>query len=568
MRQRSGKFRLGRPVLLTASGPLALVLLAPGTSPAQGVAPVVESRATVAAVPSIGWGPCVPDLVGFECAKVRVPLDYDSPDGGRITLALTRIPATDQAHRIGSLFVNPGGPGGSGVTFVQRAGKNLSAAVGGRFDIVGFDPRGIGASTPLSCFRTREQLLKTRSTWSFPSTPAEEVTNRRLERLFADACIKRGGPIIDHMSTADVARDLDGLRAAVGDQRLTYLGYSYGTQLGSVYANLFPDRIRAVVLDGVLDPIAWGTGAPRDKGLPFSTRLRSDQGADATFGQFLTLCDKAATDTEPQTNCSLGPNAKTRFEALAERLKTDPIVLPNGATLNYSLLVAGTLGGLTAAGSWPQVADFLASIEQRSPTRVLAAREVLASALGVQPAPTAGTPIPKQTIEGFPAVACIDSQNPPLYSAWVKAGAAADAAYPYFGRFWTWASSPCHAWPGHSDDRYLGPWDSQTANPVLVVGNYYDPSTRYQGAQAVAGLLPGSRLLSYAGWGHTAYLGARSSCVDTAVSAYLVAGTLPAQGTVCQPEINPFETILPGARRTTSAPATGLLPAMRQALGG
>ena len=190
----------------------------------------------------------------------QVPLDYSRPQGATISLALTRLPATDPRRRIGSLFLNPGGPGGSGVDYVLFAGPFLyTPEVRARFDLVGFDPRGVARSTPLRCFESAEEWPPP-PPFAFPLTREQEQQWIALDRTIDRACRERGGPIRDHMSTANVARDLDVLRDLVGDNKLSYAGVSYGSYLGVTYANLFPTRVRAVVVDGVLDPIAWSTG--------------------------------------------------------------------------------------------------------------------------------------------------------------------------------------------------------------------------------------------------------------------------------------------------------------------
>ena len=538
---------------------------APATGPAAAAAPAVAPAA-----PTIRWADCVPAAPPLQCGRVNLPLDHGNPTGAKISLALARFPASNQANRIGSLFINPGGPGGSGVDFALGAGALLSRQLNGRYDIVGFDPRGIAASTPLVCFDSFDQVSAVLAPWAFPTTRSEEARQKVFDRRLAAACTRKAGAIIDHMSTADVARDLDLLRASVGDASLNYLGFSYGTQLGTVYANLFPQRVGRMVIDGVLDPIAWTTGTPATANQPFSTRLHSDKGAQATLGQFWTLCDRAARDTRPKTACSFGPRAKARFDALATRLRTAPVTLPDGFRVGYSDLIGITLGSMYSASSWPFLADFLVEVENGTPARVAVARARLAASLGVT-GPAAAARFP-QTLEGFVGVACSDSQNPADYGAWPRAGAAADAESGYFGRIWTWATSACQPWPGQGSDRYLGPWTARTANPVLVVGNLYDPATRYQGAKIVSKLLPNSRLLTYAGWGHTAYLSAGSTCSDAAISVYLLRGTLPAEGKVCPTEFDPFTVQSgPAARAAAAAaarPVVGLPAAVRRALGG
>ena len=210
-----------------------------------------------------------------------MPLDYDGSAGGTVAVSVVRLPASDPARRIGSLFLNPGGPGGSGVEFTVFAGPFLfTPEVRARFDLVGFDPRGIARSTALRCFGSDTQWGPIFTPIAFPITSAEEEIWTSADRYLAGACAQRGGRIIDHMSTANVARDLDVLRQAVGDEKLNYAGYSYGSYLGQVYANMFPGSFRALVIDGVLDPIAWANvgGA-----IPFATRLRSDAGAMASL---------------------------------------------------------------------------------------------------------------------------------------------------------------------------------------------------------------------------------------------------------------------------------------------
>jgi pimeloyl-ACP methyl ester carboxylesterase len=490
-----------------------------------------------AAPTKIAWNKCYSDLGPFQCGTLQVPLDYDQPNGATISLAVVRLPASDPAHRIGSLFLNPGGPGGSGVDFTLFAGPFLyNDSVRAHFDLVGFDPRGISRSTALRCFGNPKQWGPYFTPFAFPSTPAEEQVWMNADLYLDSNCAQRGGKIADHMSTANVARDLDQLRQAVGDAKLTYAGYSYGTMIGQTYANMFPDNVRAIIIDGVLDPIAWTTGSGDGSTIPFSTRLHSDIGAQATLQEFFRLCDAGT--------CAFGPDSAARFKALGDRLKAHPLVVtnPDGSSMeiNYSILIGMTLGAMYDSSSWEDFAGVLASLESATadPAK-LGAR--LQPFLGPPAYITKrGFPHYENFVEGFPAVACVDSDNPHTYAAWSAAGAAEDAATGYFGRIWTWVSSICAAWPHGDADRYTGPFNKRTANPVLVIGNLFDPATRYQGAVTAASLLPNSRLLTVHGWGHTSLF--ISSCADAAASAYLVNLTLPAPGTVCEQDRVPFST--------------------------
>lgn len=503
----------------------------------------------------VRWKPCFPEAgPSFECASVRVPLDYDRPRGRRISLALARLPASEPSAKRGSIFLNPGGPGGSGVDFVVGAGPFLfSEEVRRRFDLVGFDPRGIARSSPLICFRSLEEALAVFPPFAFPVTPEEEALVEELDIQLNASCQRRGGPIVDHMATANVARDLDLLRQAVGDRRLSYVGYSYGSFLGVTYANLFPRRVRALVVDGVLDPIAWTTGRGDEAlTLPFSTRVRSDAGAQATLEEFFRLCDAAGAES-----CAFAGDAAERFAALAERLRAGPVEITHPDTgetfpFGYADLIGTALGAMYDSASWPDFAGFLTEVEAAAGAVVLGtALQTLSKSSGGEP------PTPYENfVEGFPGVACSDSVNPDDHSFWSSAGAEADRQFGYFGRIWTWASSPCAVWEGFDEDRYLGPFDRPTSRPVLVVGNRFDPATRYEGALIVNELLPDSSLLTVEGWGHTSAL--LSLCADETVSRYLLYGVTPPEGATCAQDVEPFETV------EAAAPGSGLRLRARQ----
>jgi hypothetical protein len=271
-----------------------------------------------------------------------------------------------------------------------------------------------------------------------------------------------------------------------------------------------------------------------------------------TLNQFFFLCDTYAA------NCPFSGNAAERFAKLAARLRAEPFVttLPDGTTFTFTYqdLISNALGAMYSSFSWPSFAQFLAGIDSMvSPTVAGASLEFFWEEAGF--ITKRGTPQYPNNVEGFPGVACSDSEDPNNYPAWVAAATKAEAQYGYFGPIWTWASSICAAWPGLKIDSYLGPFTHATANSVLVIGNFYDPATRYQNAQRVAGLLPDSRLLSVNGWGHTSLF--LSQCVDQAISNYLISGNLPTKGTVCDQDLVPFKDFFLSASATPLGAAAG-----------
>ena len=507
------------------------------------------------AAAAIDWEACGSDFPGIECATTAVPLDYDRPGGATTEIALARVPAT-AANHVGTVFVNPGGPGGSGVSMVLSGfGEFLHANLDGRFDVVGFDPRGVGASDPLHCFDSEDELFAFLS--AAPLFPYAESQYRPFYDHWASLagrCLTRGETIAEHMSTADVVRDLDLLRRKVGDRGLTYLGFSYGSYIGNTYANLFSRNIRALVIDGVLNPRLWSSG----------WQIHSDRVAtQEEFNEFLRLCEEAG----PQ--CAFGDGKRTaeRWEALARSVERRPIDLGDGFLYTYDFLIGDATGAMYRPEVWggpdgyATFLDFVADAalgDQAAAARARAVRSRVLAALADGRVREADYP---NGLDAYYGNQCADTEYPGTFvqfraiDRYARAGSR-------FGPYWWWSNNGCTHWPV-ADDRYAGPWTARTTAPVLVVGNYFDGVTDYAGAVATSRFLKNSRLLSYAGWGHTAY--GRNECTREFVNAYLLRQKLPPAGSVCPANPNPFLTAptppaADGSHAVGSPPDWMLLP--------
>jgi pimeloyl-ACP methyl ester carboxylesterase len=535
--------------------PMALLLALVAVPRAALAAPVVVDGIAGthgAAVPQLEWGPCpaaTPEeaefLKDYQCTTAEVPLSYRDPDGQSLELALGKLPAADPSRRLGTLFWNPGGPGGSG-----RIPPIFSEALHERFDLVGFDPRGIAASTPLQCFTSNEQAVRLFGS-EFPITLAQEQDFIRRNSRGTQLCGRNGGPILEHMSTANVARDLDLLRQAVGDLQLTYLGYSYGTAVGEYYANLFPDNVRALTLDAVIDPIEWTTGrTPQEALVPVEYRLGSFFGANQALNTFLAECarDARCAFREP------GMDLRRKYNRLLARLRRAPVeVTIAGETflVNYQAAVYATLGALYFAPNAPFLAEGLQTVWQATeqPARRRAPREGLGTGLRPSRAPAARQDEPYFGLEWFTAVECTDSSNPSNPWLWPRYARRADRQAGPFGSPWIYGSMPCATWPASDPDRYTGPWNRPTANPILLIGNRQgDPATPYEDAQSTEQELANARLLTLDSFGHTAQ-GGLSRCIDDAVDSYLIEKRLPPAGQICQPDRRPFDPVPPPVAR-------------------
>jgi pimeloyl-ACP methyl ester carboxylesterase len=428
-----------------------------------------------------------------------------------------------------------------------------------RFDIIGFDPRGINFSKQVKCFASNAAQSKAMAgiNVAFPDTAAQEKAYIASSIAVGKGCSTTGQSLSASMSTAEVARDMDVLRRAVGDKKLSYLGFSYGTYLGQVYANIYPDRVRAVAIDGVLDPKAWA-GTKATANIPQTTRMKSGEGATKALQEILRRCDSAGA-----VKCRLAPGgAAANYDLVARRLRKAPIVFvdPFAGTFRftYADLVANSLGAMYGPFGYmdisENVADMLIATDpatagappaaaKAATARRVSAVKALSKSVKAQQARSARPAFDfpyDNSFDGFSAVACTDGGNPTTASQWPAAADAADLKAKYFGRLWTWSSSQCarSTWTAKDEDAYHGPFTKRTVAPVLVVGTKWDPATNYAGAVKAASLLPNSRLLSNDNWGHTSY--GSSDCATGAIERYLIKLALPVKGKLCTGDIQPF----------------------------
>jgi pimeloyl-ACP methyl ester carboxylesterase len=462
----------------------------------------------------LGWHTC--GVPGFECATMKAPLDYAKPAAGDIRLAVARKKATGKGKPLGSLMVNPGGPGGSAVGYLQQyAGIGYPAEVRARYDMVAMDPRGVARSEPVECLGGRAMDTFTQT----DTTPDDQRETTQLVgeyKKFAEGCGAHSPDVLRHVSTIEAARDMDMLRAVLGDKKLTYVGASYGTFLGATYAGLFPDRVGRVVLDGAMDP-----------SLP-ARRMNLDQTAG-----FETAFQSFAKDCVRQTDCPLGGKGTrpakvgTNLKAFFRKLDAHPIPTgdADGRKLGEALATTGVIAAMYDEAAWPQLREALTSaMKEKDGAGLL----VLSDSYYERDADGRYSNL----MFANAAVNCLDL--PAAFSTpdqVEKALPAFEKASPVFGEGLAWASLNCAYWPvkATGEPHRI---EAKGAAPIVVVGTTRDPATPYRWAQSLAHQLSSARLLTYVGDGHTAY-GRGSACIDSAIDRYLLRGTAPGEGKRC-----------------------------------
>jgi pimeloyl-ACP methyl ester carboxylesterase len=444
---------------------------------------------------------------GYECADITLPLDYDDASAGTITLPLIRRPSDSQNERIGSLLVNPGGPGVSGVDFVRSASLLFSADVRERFDVVGWDPRGVAGSDPaVDCVDDLDAYV---SGDPSPEDVAEQQALNDAAQQLAQGCVERSGDVLPYLSTDYTARDMDRIRAALGDEKLTYFGYSYGTYLGAVYAELFPTHIRAMVLDAAADPSITAQQDTKNQVLGF----------EHAFDAFLADCAR-----NPGCPYYSDGNPGAAFDALMDRLDTQPIAGDSTLDVGSGLAILGVASALYSEDSWPVLADALAAAEAGDGSQLLDLSSFITGRIG----PGSYTDELEQRI----AIICMDFERL-TYDEKVQLIRELAVEAPRFGEAGIGpAGDPCDYWPvpSPSTPRRI---EAPGSPPIVVIGTTGDPATPYQQAVSLAEQLSRGVLLTLVAERHTAY-GGLTSCIDDAVDAYLIDLTPPPDGSRCE----------------------------------
>ena len=484
---------------------------------------------------AIDWKDCSDGTASFQCGTVTVPLDYDHPDSQTITIALKKLPASDGNAEHGSLFLNPGGPGGSGIRMVETDAPMFGEELRGAYDIIGFDPRGVGQSTPITCWtndeinqylngksNTLSEIMATDILFSKDSSAQE-----RIDRGAANAarCAQHSQvpELLDHVGTRNVARDLDVLRATNGNAKLNYLGTSYGTYIGAIYADLFPGHVGRVILDSAMDPSQrWADG---EAGVTAFS--------EGVLRQYVEHCQ--AQDGCPLTGST--DEAIAQLAAFVDGLDKNPLTAPDSDAIINTMSATVIIRRLAVAQpDWEELTAMLTpAMTNHDGTLMVKAMQGLSD---LSPETT------DETMDGtaneqimLTAVICNDDPDAGgTASDWDAQADAEKKSYPFFGGTSSAMDAYCQGW-GHQGKTPPQETHAKGSDPILVVGIKGDIQTLYSWAQSLAGQLDNGHLLTVEGYGHGAF--GTNSCASTAITGFLVNGTMPAEGTTCAAESPP-----------------------------
>lgn len=486
-------------------GPDPLESVAPATPPA-GMAGTEKFYAQ-----NLQWEKCD----GGQCAQLEVPQDYAKPDGDTIKVAVLRVPARKQSQRIGALVVNPGGPGGSGVDYAKAADFIVGSGVRQRFDVVGFDPRGVGRSAPIDCLSDSEldEFLGAEQT---PDDDAEEQAFAANAKDFAEKCGANAGPLLGHVSTVDAAKDMDILRARLGEEKLHYLGKSYGTYLGAAYADLFPQLVGRFVLDGVVAPDLTSAEVNLGQAKGFETATRA-------WAQF--CIDKG--------ECPLGSSVDEVMQGIRDflaRVDKEPLT-KTGDTAVTELTEGWASTGIAAAmydeGMWDSLVEAMRAALDGDGSELMGLANSYADR---EP----GGGYSGNIMEVIYAVNCLDKPESSDIAEHEALAEASKTEAPTWGPFLAWSSMTCGSWPVKTERSSEPPKKvtAEGADPIVVVGTTRDPATPYEWSVRLNDQLAKSSLITYDGDGHTAYMRS-NDCVDKPIDEFYLKGTVPKDGLKC-----------------------------------
>lgn len=462
---------------------------------------------------SLSWDDCGG---GLECTTVKAPIDWSEPKSGAIDLAVVRHPAPGDS--LGSLLLNPGGPGGSGWDFVSYGGGSaVTPAVAERYDIVGWDPRGVGQSTPVTCYTDTadrdEVLYGTFENEYNTEAWVDELT--AVEKDFAAACEDNTGELLGFIDSASNARDMDLLRALLGDEKLNYLGYSYGTFLGTMYAELFPDKVGRLVLDGAVDPMLSD----------FESLKVQMAGFDSAFRAYMEFC--LASEGCPFTGSI--DEALGQARGVLDQVDALGLVNDDGRVLDSATLGTGIASNLYTENYWPDMTEMFVALQSGDPSLAFLNADYYNSRN------SDGT-YSSNSFEVYTAVTCVDGDFLDDDSSTLERVADIDAAAPILGKYFAFddyavLDVACTNWPVPRAE-LPAEYDAEGADPILVIGTTNDPATPYAWAQSLAGQLSSGVMITHTGEGHTVY-NQGVECIDSTVDDYFINGTVPAADPMC-----------------------------------
>jgi pimeloyl-ACP methyl ester carboxylesterase len=454
---------------------------------------------------SVEWSSCED---GFHCGKVQVPKDYANPAAGDITLSVIKLPST--GNKLGSILVNPGGPGGSGVDFVKDAGNtHFTEKLRANYDVVGFDPRGVGRSAPVTCMTDAERDAAREKVFR-KNTDEGLAAALAFNKSFAEQCAQQTGDVLGHIDTVSAAKDLDVLRAVSNDAKLNYLGFSYGTFLGSTYASLFPDNVGRVVLDGAVDPAISNEELTAGQAVAFEKALHT----------YVASCQQ-------QQQCPLSGSVDNGVQEIRELITAvdqNPQTAKDGRLVTANDFVNGLILPLYNDQSWPALTQALDSAFSGDVSQMMRLAD-----LGADREPN-GT-YSSNSAFAFQAINCLDYPMVTDTAAMRAEEVRLMQESPTFGAFFAYGGVTCKDWP-YPSTRNPAPVEYNGSAPIVVVGTTGDPATPLQWSQSLRKQLENASLVTWEGEGHTAY-GRANSCVSTAVDDYFVDGKLPQDGLKC-----------------------------------